>query len=609
MRASRVAARQPEPAWRPLDPALDLGAVLAFRHTRTVARDNTVKYHWRTLQLLPSPQRPSYAGARVEVLERPGGELAVRHQGETIASRLAPPRAGVLRERRSELARDPALERIASGLGSGGAPPGRPDIPAAANGPPSTVPHRRPGSSRCARPPRASRRSCSDRSKTRPLIGLKLGHSRAWPHPCVGGSRTRLGGRGCSECRTSTRCGTRSSSRARSQRQVAREMGLARDTVRRYLATPLPEPRKRKRPRPVLEQVRPRLEQLVEEWSERTTAKQRITGRRLQRALREEGYEVGITLVLEYLREWAPPARRSLRAARPPPGRERADRLLRGQRRALRRAAQGLALPDAADALGAGLRPALRAPGPARLPRRPRAGLRPLRRGAPAHGLRQPRSGGAAGAVPAPRPDRALRGARQPLRRRALLRAPPARGTTRAAWSPAAGACGCRCSRRSPAATRCRSSRSRCRGRSTAWRRSGSGSASPAEQPALRPLPEVAFEARRLLQPVSVSRSALVRVEGAWYSVPERWAGLSVMAWLGRGGGDAQPRDGAGEPSPPALRRPAGELPPLPRRTLAQATGAAAGGAGAARGAGRALRTAGGRCWRASAAAMRLPAR
>ena len=53
-----------------------------------------------------------------------------------------------------------------------------------------------------------------------------------------------------------------------------------------------------------------------------------------------------------------------------------------------------------------------------------------------------------------------------------------------------------------------------------------------AEQPALRPLPEVAFEARRL-QPVSVSRSALVRVEGAWYSVPERWAGLSVTAWLG----------------------------------------------------------------------------
>ncbi len=39
-----VAAREPEPAWRSLDPALDLGAILAFRDVRTVARDNTVKY-------------------------------------------------------------------------------------------------------------------------------------------------------------------------------------------------------------------------------------------------------------------------------------------------------------------------------------------------------------------------------------------------------------------------------------------------------------------------------------------------------------------------------------------------------------------------------------
>ena len=141
----------------------------------------------------------------------------------------------------------------------------------------------------------------------------------------------------------------------KSQRQVAREMGLARDTVRRYLATPLPEPRKRKRPRPVLEQVRPRLEQLVEEWSERTTAKQRITGRRLQRALREEGYEVGLTLVLEYLREW----RRTRAEVYVPlvhrPGESAQADFFEVSVRALRRAAQGLALPDAADALGARL--------------------------------------------------------------------------------------------------------------------------------------------------------------------------------------------------------------------------------------------------------------
>lgn len=52
------------------------------------------------------------------------------------------------------------------------------------------------------------------------------------------------------------------------------------------------------------------------------------------------------------------------------------------------------------------------------------------------------------------------------------------------------------------------------------------------EGPLLRPLPQVAFESRRM-QRVSVNRSAMVRLEGAWYSVPERWAGLTVTAWVG----------------------------------------------------------------------------
>ena len=131
-----VAARQREPAWRPLDPALDLGAILAFRHTRTVARDNTVKYHWRTLQLLPSAQRPSYAGARVEVLERPGGELAVRHRGETIPSRLAPPRpaqaccASAAPSWRATRRSSASLWASAPGW----PPPDQPELPAAANG-------------------------------------------------------------------------------------------------------------------------------------------------------------------------------------------------------------------------------------------------------------------------------------------------------------------------------------------------------------------------------------------------------------------------------------------------------------------------------------------
>ena len=128
----RVPAAEGEVAYRPLDPALDLGAILAFRHPRTVARDNTVKYRWRTLQLLPGSGRTSYAGTRVEVVERPDGELSVQHHGETVPSREAPPRAGVLRAPLSELARNPDHERIASALGSGGALRRLPAPPAAA---------------------------------------------------------------------------------------------------------------------------------------------------------------------------------------------------------------------------------------------------------------------------------------------------------------------------------------------------------------------------------------------------------------------------------------------------------------------------------------------
>ena len=49
-----------------------------------MAGDNTVKYHWRVLQLLPEADRPSYAGLRVDVLEWAGGELMIRYQGEAV---------------------------------------------------------------------------------------------------------------------------------------------------------------------------------------------------------------------------------------------------------------------------------------------------------------------------------------------------------------------------------------------------------------------------------------------------------------------------------------------------------------------------------------------
>lgn len=90
----------------------------------------------------------------------------------------------------------------------------------------------------------------------------------------------------------------------RSARQVGRELGVSRNTVRKYLE--YPEPVRRAgvgRRRPVYEAVVGSLEALYEEWSARTTRKQRITARRLHQALREAGHEVGLTLVLGWLRE------------------------------------------------------------------------------------------------------------------------------------------------------------------------------------------------------------------------------------------------------------------------------------------------------------------
>lgn len=84
-------------AYRPIDPELDLASVLCFKHSRRVARDNTVKYDWHTLQLLPEAEYPSYAGNRVEIQERLDGNLVVCYQGRAIATREAPPRPGLLR--------------------------------------------------------------------------------------------------------------------------------------------------------------------------------------------------------------------------------------------------------------------------------------------------------------------------------------------------------------------------------------------------------------------------------------------------------------------------------------------------------------------------------
>ena len=90
----------------------------------------------------------------------------------------------------------------------------------------------------------------------------------------------------------------------RSIRSVASEMGVSRNTVRKYLTVSEPE-RVQRVPRkaPVREEAERRIEKLFEELEGRLTGKQRLTGTRVLELLREDGFTGGSTVVRELLAE------------------------------------------------------------------------------------------------------------------------------------------------------------------------------------------------------------------------------------------------------------------------------------------------------------------
>jgi transposase len=91
----------------------------------------------------------------------------------------------------------------------------------------------------------------------------------------------------------------------RSQRRVAKELGISRLTVRKYLEKAVPiRTETALRPRPVWEAVGPRLEALLGESGQWTGGKQRLTATRLHQLLVAEGHKVGVTLVKEAVAEW-----------------------------------------------------------------------------------------------------------------------------------------------------------------------------------------------------------------------------------------------------------------------------------------------------------------
>lgn len=83
-----------------------------------------------------------------------------------------------------------------------------------------------------------------------------------------------------------------------SQREVARQLNVSRNTIAKYLAQSQPQRQNNKaRSAPACQQIEARFAQLLDEWQSRTTKKQRLTGLRLHRQLREDGFAVGKTTV------------------------------------------------------------------------------------------------------------------------------------------------------------------------------------------------------------------------------------------------------------------------------------------------------------------------
>ncbi len=82
-----VPAAQGGSAYRVIDEGLEVEGVLCLKERRRVAKDNTVQYHGRTLQLFPDTDRTSYAGAYVVVQERLNGSLLVSYRGKVLTPR------------------------------------------------------------------------------------------------------------------------------------------------------------------------------------------------------------------------------------------------------------------------------------------------------------------------------------------------------------------------------------------------------------------------------------------------------------------------------------------------------------------------------------------
>jgi transposase len=104
-----VPAAQLGQAYRPVSLGTDIKGILCIKQRRRVARDNTVQYRGRNLQLFPDAEKVSYAGAYVEIQERLDGQILACYQDRILTPQDAPPLAATLRTQASNVPDYPSM--------------------------------------------------------------------------------------------------------------------------------------------------------------------------------------------------------------------------------------------------------------------------------------------------------------------------------------------------------------------------------------------------------------------------------------------------------------------------------------------------------------------
>lgn len=81
------AARDPQSAWRPLHPELDLDRLFSTATERKVKADHTISFHGLTLQILREKEQPCLVACKVTVHVTPESELHLYHHDTKLAYR------------------------------------------------------------------------------------------------------------------------------------------------------------------------------------------------------------------------------------------------------------------------------------------------------------------------------------------------------------------------------------------------------------------------------------------------------------------------------------------------------------------------------------------